>query len=245
MIINNYQFFLGGYDAEMCEIIKILKSKNIAYFDNRLSWGARLSDYKVELERIDNKIPVLVELILDIEYPENCIIIDHHGEKASKQTPTSIEQVAKLLNINLSRWQKLIAANDRGWIDGLIEAGASETEIKEIRAFDRKCQGVTQEMEDAADKIFDQIKYDVKLIVIEFPFNKVSPVMDRLYGKTENILVKGPSSINFSGNGSIVLELSRLFPEGYFGGNLPQYGFWGKTQRDDNIITLIKNLCNQ
>jgi len=37
-----FVFFLGGQDAEMCEICKILQETNQVFFDKHLCWGARL-----------------------------------------------------------------------------------------------------------------------------------------------------------------------------------------------------------
>jgi hypothetical protein len=45
----DYSFFLGGYDLEMLEIRKILEScgykENEDFFDKKLKWGAKLSEY--------------------------------------------------------------------------------------------------------------------------------------------------------------------------------------------------------
>jgi hypothetical protein len=128
---NNYIFFLGGYDAEMVTIKDILKEKNLSFFDNNLKWGAKLSEYKKELSELSSdQIPVFIELNLDTEYPPNAIIIDHHNERAGKDKKTSIEQVADLLGVELNRWQQLISTNDKGYVWGMIDIGASEEEIK-------------------------------------------------------------------------------------------------------------------
>jgi len=81
---KKYIFFIGGYDAEMFEILNILKHYNLSFFDKKLSWGAKASDYKDDLNIIkQNEIPVLIEVQIDISIPDNSILIDHHNENES------------------------------------------------------------------------------------------------------------------------------------------------------------------
>ncbi|MHB2148298.1 hypothetical protein ACX8XP_04515 [Calditrichota bacterium LG25] len=240
-----FVFFLGGYDAEMCEIKNILVQMNQPFYDKQLVWGTKVSAYQRELSQLPtDAIPVLIELKKDMALPENAIEIDHHDEKAGKDRPTSIEQVAELLGIALNRWQQLIAANDRAWIDGLKAMGATEAEIQQVRRFDRQCQGVTEEEEQAAEQSIKAVRKEGDVAVVEYPFKRVSPVMDRLYGKYENILVITPHSVNFSGQGALVERLAAAFPQGWYGGNLPEKGFWGmemvnKKKILDKILQII------
>ncbi len=229
-----YVFFLGGHDAEMCEIRNILIHHEQNFFDKELAWGAKASDYKEEMQKVGNDIPVLIELEIDIPLPEKAIIVDHHGPKSGKNKKTSIEQVADLLNVSLNRYQQLIAANDRGWIDGLLEAGATEKEIEVIRSIDRYCQGVTDE-EEAAEEVIKKMKVKQGMAIVEYPYKHVSPVMDRLYGKYDNILFIASESINLSGDGALVLKLKDRFPQCWYGGNLPEKGFWGMKRKGKEI----------
>ena len=239
--IIKYIFFLGGQDAEMCEIRKILEHHRLTFYDKKLHWGARASAYREELLKIDKKIPILIELKVDIPLPDHAIIIDHHGPQAGKDQPTSIEQVAELLGLSLNRWQKLIAANDRGWIDGLKAFGASETEIEQVRRYDRQCQGVTEAEETLAAQAIQEMEVINGIAVVRIPFRHISSVTDRLYGKYDDILVITPESINFSGDGKRVLKLAATFPEGWYGGNLPEKGFWGVEgkKRINEIIKIL------
>src|SRR3989339_778061 len=110
-------FLLGGQDLEMLEIKKLLERENIAYKDKNLKWGAKLSDYQNELSFSGTIYGI--ELEADIELPKNCIYIeiDHHGKNDHEKS--SLEQVAKILGIELTREQKLIAANDSRYISGM------------------------------------------------------------------------------------------------------------------------------
>jgi len=241
----SFVFFLGGIDAEMHEIRNILIKHNQKLFDKDLSWGAKVSVYKEELENLTKGTPVLIELEIDLPLPENTIIIDHHGPHAGKDKLTSIEQVAALLNIQLNRWQKLIAANDRGWIDEMKKMNATDKEIKILRNFDRYLQGVTEEEEKAAETAITNVRVENGIAIVEYAYPHASPLLDRLYGKYENILAITSKSINFSGDGKIVLKLVEAFPEGWYGGNLPEKGFWGSNNLNlkGNVIEFLnKNL---
>ncbi len=143
-------FLLGGHDLEMIEIRKILSSNNILCVDNNLQWdNVRISQYKNVLN--DHDYFVGIELQTDIEPPNQYLLIDHHNENAGK--PSAIEQVAALLNIQLTRDQQLIAANDRGYIPAMLEMSATPDEIADIRRRDREAQGVTEEDERLAELV--------------------------------------------------------------------------------------------
>lgn len=233
-------FFLGGYDAEMVEIRKILEKASLRFYDHKLQWGAKLSDYKKKLDTISkDDQPVLIELELDVLYPENTLIIDHHNPVKASGNLSSIEQIANLLNVKLNSWQKLIAINDVAWIDGLIEVGATQEEIENIRAFDRKCQGVNEKSEKEAEEAIMKMDAHGNLAVVEIPHKHASAVIDRLYSKFENILVFSPNETNFSGRGDIVKFLAEQYPDSWFGGNLPIKGFWGIRSKVINIIEIL------
>ena len=242
---KNFIFFLGGYDAEMCEIRKILEQHQLTFYDKQLSWGAKLSSYEDELNSVsENEIPVFIELELDINYPQQIIIIDHHDLDSGKDKPSAIEQVAKLIGVELNRWQKLIAANDVAWIDGLIKAGATGKEITKIRSYDRKCQVIEDKAELEAQEAIKKMKAFGSLAIVEIPHSHASAVFDRLYNQFENILVFSPNETNFSGRGEVVKKLSVLYENCWYGGALPNKGFWGFPLKNLQIESMIKKLLN-
>lgn len=139
-----YVFLLGGRDLEMITIKRMLidsgfeEPESIA--DLNLQWGAKLSAYQ---NRFNDELTFVgIELSQDIVPPPHYINIDHHNENANK--PSSIEQIAKLLGIELTREQQLIAANDKGFIPAMEALGATREEIVDIRRRDREAQGVTE-----------------------------------------------------------------------------------------------------
>jgi hypothetical protein len=237
---KKYVFFLGGYDAEMVTIKAIFDSRKIPYFDKHLNWGAGLSDYKEELKALSkHEIPVFIELRLDIPYPSRSIIIDHHNERAGKDQKTSIDQTAELLGLELDRYQRLISANDRGHVTAMKAMGASCKEIREIRDFDRQCQGVTKADEKAAEISIQKHSenFTPDSIYIKSLTEKASPLLDRLYETYKHIFVVTPSKeLHYFGPGEMIQRLERIYKKMktsrpglifWKGGYLPDKGFFG------------------
>ena len=151
-------FLLGGHDLEMQEIVKLLQNQkcrqidssieempDCAYVDKNLSWGAKLSEYRDVLQRFGDRNDIIIygiELNEDITPPSNYAAIDHHNERADR--PSSLEQVAELFGVKLDRWQRLVAANDKGYIPEMKKMCATDEEIEAIREADRKAQGVSE-----------------------------------------------------------------------------------------------------
>lgn len=254
-LIGNYNFFLGGSDAEMDAIRQILKEKKLVVHDKNLSWGAKASTYKSEIEKLlADKIPVLIELDVDIDLPRNAIIVDHHNEKSGRDKKTSIEQVADLLNIQLNRKQQLISANDKAFIDGMLGLNATQPEIDETRKLDRKCQGVTEEDEKLGKISISHFldKLDEDTVFIQSLTDKTTVITDSIYRYYRHIFIITPNKkFIYSGTGQLVEKLKHKFAElknndnrieFWFGGNLPDKGFFGSnTSLKKNEI---KELCN-
>jgi len=237
-------FFLGGHDAEMLEIKNMLMENNIAFFDKKLKWGAKLSEYKEELSQLsNNQCPVFVELKLDCQYPEHAFIIDHHDSRAGKDQLTSIEQTAKRLNISMNRHQQLISINDKSHIRGMKAFGAKESEIDHIRSLDRKAQGATPEEEEKAIKT---IKENIQLLckdiaLVKSLCKRTSCVVDRIHDSYAHIIVYSPDgNMHYFGPGKIVYKIRDMIQkaqekdpeiEVWYGGSLPDFGFLGSTMR--------------
>lgn len=175
---DNGVFLIGGHDLEMTEIIKILEKQEIRYFDYQLTWGARLSAYRGQFDQAHTFVGV--ELIEDCKPPQDYIPIDHHNKNSDK--PSSIEQVAELLGVELTRYQQLVAANDKGYITAMQEMGATQDEIDEIRNADRKAQGVTEKDEKLAAESIEKHQHKIgNVIIIESLTPKFSAITYRLY----------------------------------------------------------------
>lgn len=238
--MDKYVFFLGGHDAEMEEIKKILQAHNQEFYDHNLSWGAKLSSYLQEIEELSkDKLPVFIELVLNCQYPHSALVIDHHNTEAGQDQKTSLEQVADMLGITLNRWQKLISENDRGHIKALKKYGANWEEIVQIREMDRRAQGVTEEDEDLARQTIQNHieELDKEAVIFSSLTNKTSAIVDRVYDQYKHIFIYTPKGeLNYFGKGDMVERLVATFkrkkednPSIYYwyGGNLPEHGFFG------------------
>lgn len=239
-----HRFFLGGRDLEMLEIARLVGSErgSDAVVDADLPWHqAKASAYgdAIAAALDGGLVPVLVELAPDLpaETLARCVVVDHHGERAGADRPTSLEQVFALLGLPRNRWTRrfrLVAANDRGWIPELRAVGASPAEIAAIRAEDRTAQGVTATDEAAAAEALAarESRLGGSLLLVRLPHDRTATVFDRLAVESADApppdtLVVGARELNFSGRGPRVHALAAAFPGGWHGGALPERGFWG------------------
>lgn len=212
---QDYIFLLGGYDLEMVTIRNLLIEHgyidNISLFDKHLSWGAKWSDYSDVYSRFADteKIIFGVELLPDIKLPSNCQQVDHHYPTNSE--PTSIEQIAKLLDINMTRRNKLVAVNDVAHINGLRLFGASDMEIAEIRQLDRLAQGVS--MKEELQAVID---CEHKLVlngieVVETTITHFSAITDRL--QCEKLFIFNDTKFCYYGTNALKLGENLFYNE--------------------------------
>ncbi|MBL8300689.1 MAG: hypothetical protein JNN30_20305 [Rhodanobacteraceae bacterium] len=234
-------YFLGGRDLEMRAIAELLAVHAPGrYADHGLAWGARASDYAQPLRTClaAGQQPVLVELAWDLpDIPvDRVVLIDHHGAAAGISAPTSLEQVFARLQLPASAWTRrlaLIAANDRGHVHAMQALGASLSEMQAIRAADRAAQGIEESHERAAElAVAARERLCSGVLVVRLPHGRAATVTDRLDATLggpgyENLLVISPQELNFYGNGQTIARLDATFPGGWYGGELPQRGYWG------------------
>jgi|GEM_PF-414466 len=209
---KKYIFFLGGLDLEMLEIKNILEEKNLTIINRELSWGAKLSDYKDELSKEDDSTKKQTYVFIELEMDDKHLlegkeykIIDHHNEQSHKKS--SLEQLIEFLNTELgievafTRYRQLIAINDVKHIKGMQEADASESEIAEIRAADRKAQGITESEEALAKESVKSFKRDDGLITtIKAQTDRFSAITDFIYQeKSKHLIIYNEQSLNYYG----------------------------------------------
>jgi transposase-like protein len=206
-----YIFFLGGRDLEMREIRKLLQAQGyeegIGFFDKKLRWGVKLSAYREHF--LPDKTLVGIELSEDIAPPSNYLSIDHHNERSDE--PASIEQVAKLLGVELNQRQRLVAANDKGYIPAMKAQGASQEEIDEIRRADRKAQKVTEEDERLAEIAIKWAFTQGPVTLVKSLSSRFSPITDRMYGKTQRLLVFTEQELTYYGTAEDKALLAEAF----------------------------------
>lgn len=254
-------YFLGGYDLEMVTIRDWLQARGARVFDKRLAWGAQASAYRAEIVRelACGRTAVLVELEDDLGVTSGpgasqCYSVDHHGRRAGRDVPTALEQVFQLeagAPDEWTRWMTLVAANDRGHLRALQEVAATQEEMRRIRAADRAAQGVTESEEVSAGVAVRQAQllFDGQLTVVHLPHERTSAAVDALDALLggpgfRNLLVFTPGSQSFYGEGRAVRRLDERFPGGYYGGELPERGFWGHSQRQEEsaLLELLRSV---
>lgn len=251
-------FFLGGYDLEMESILHLLQ-KHVSpgqIHDHHLAWGARASAYNTELDSVfhEGKRPVLIELTVDRPLPATCILIDHHNERSGADQPTSLEQIFRLLELperEWTRWHALVAANDRGYLPEMAAMGATTEEMISIRSADRRSQGIREfEEQQAIDAVARRtIHAGGQLTRIDLPHSRTAAAadrMERLLGGAGyyNLIVGTPSSVSFFGEGSLIDVLKQNFPGGWWGGALPERGYWGSATDIERVFPTVIDAIN-
>lgn len=210
--MSNRIFLLGGNDLEMTTIKNLLVNAGEQFETHDLRWdNAKLSSYEKTLEEYGNSPDYQIygiELNEDIPHPDNYVRIDHHNDFANK--PSSLEQVAKLLDLAMDRHMQLVAANDARYIPGMIKLGASREEIDDIRRADRAAQGVSEgDDERLAEESLKSCKGDASnLYVVESLTSKFSTICDRIY-PYRRLLIYNDDVAEFYGEG--VNDLTSLF----------------------------------
>jgi hypothetical protein len=238
--MSRYHFLLGGHDLEMLEIARLLTAHGQAFSDRRLSWGARLSAYADVLAGLPaGVIPVAVELIDDLDgqlapWRSAVIAIDHHGERVAE--PPSIRQVFGLLGLPDGNWTRhldLVAANDVGHVAAMRRAGASESDMRAIRAADRRAQGITAAEEEGGRAALRHAEVRFGTTIVTLAHNHMATVTDPLAlapafrHLPRPLLARGRSELAYFGHPATVDALDRAMPGGWRGGNPPHQAFWG------------------
>lgn len=235
-----YIFLIGGRDLEMAEIINILKSSDITYFDYHLDWdNAKLSAYSDVLNNYEQFVGI--ELKSDIDPPPNYLLVDHHNE--NKEKPSSIEQVAQLLGIKLTREQQLIAANDKGFIPAMEAIGATPEEIASIRRLDREAQGITEKDEQLGEESIQKNRTEKNgITLVKSLTPRFATITDRLH-PCKQLLIYTKDELNFYGEGTKLLinNFAELIKEGkaYYGGTGD--GFFGMNKNGIVALSGIKS----
>jgi hypothetical protein len=230
----------------MATIRELLLSQTLVVHDRQLAWGAKASAYRDEISacRAVGRIPVLVELNDDLGVQSAASsgevrLIDHHGDRAGENAATALEQVFRLLDRPADEWSRhyaLVAANDRGYIEGMLalDPPASREEIQSIRAADRQAQGISADKEAAGRTAAAQSEQFAggRLTVVRLPHNRMVTASDALHAALggpgfENLLILSPSQTLYQGDGRAIERLKELYPGGWWGGSLPKRGYWG------------------
>ena len=247
----DYLFLIGGADLEMLTIRQLLTANGFAegekMADRHLQWGAKLSDYQDLFN--GKQIFVGIELTEDITPPPHYLAIDHHNVNSNKRS--SLEQVIDLLKndfgiaIEFTRDLQLVAANDRGYIPAMIEMGATQDEITDIRGRDREAQGATEEDERLAERSICENRFvEEGITVVKSLTSRFSAITDRLY-PCNKLLIYTDHELTYYGEGIslLILTFKDLIKQqiAYSGGGENGYFGIGFNSLPTNELFELKN----
>ena len=196
-------------DAEAVEIRKLLEARGERVLVTGQGWGATWAGLEPGVRDAIAGFSggsgggTVYGVELGGPNPYRAINIDHHkyGEEDRSHAASSLEQAAAILGVELDRWQRLIALNDRGYIPAMItEAGATAAEIEAVRRADRSAQGVTAAQEAAAARDLEEhAEFSGDRVKVWCAEGSTAAHSDGLYGKAREILLMGPDEWNYYG----------------------------------------------
>lgn len=240
-------------DLEAVEIINLLEASGELVVVSAQPWGA-------SWDALEPVVVTKVERLL-LAHPDSEVLgvelagsprfggrnIDHHSYGSDNRLLEvgSIEQVAALLGYQLNRYQRLVVANDKSWIPGLVAAGASQGEIEAIRLADRCSQGVTPDQEAQAVRDLETAEWRGRKVRIICPHGSTSAHTDRLYGRFEEALTTAPDKWIYRGPRS--RELYRIGQESGLGtardwcGGSAEHGYCGFLAPREELQKLVLN----
>lgn len=253
----NKIFVVPNNDAEAIQIQKILLDKKQNFLVTQQQWGASWEGLE---DKIKEKLQNFKGQIYGVELQGNNIYdglnVDHHkyNDDDRSNKLSSIQQVAELVSYEMTDFDNFISVNDNGYIPAMeklsneLDMTEEETKniINQIRFLDRQAQGITKEQEEQSNQAILKLNLTEKqnLVIVHLPHSKCSTITDRLYGLYDNLLILSEDGeSNFYGVGSVVSQLHKEF-EGWCGGNLPEYGFWGGYADQTKIKKLVIKLLS-
>ncbi len=201
-------YILGGGDLEMALIHKRLSAVGAHILGGVTTWeNADIDKRSGEITQVQEQgmQPVLIEHrgaddVAGVEH------IDHHGENTHREA--AILQVLSRLGLEPNFIDKIVAANDSGYIPGMkamLDGGYRDRFIEKRIAFgdtpdvaesrydkvafrimtsvrreDRKAQGVTPEMEQEAHDAIEQMEDRDGLKIVSISGDRTSVITDLL-----------------------------------------------------------------
>ena len=261
--MKNRLWVIPNNDLEAKTIVEMLQREGEDFLVTGQAWGASWDKLEEEIKARIETAKREQEKVYGVELQgdsNGAINIDHHtyGEDDRSNPESSIEQVAKILGVELTLDEQFVSANDKGYIPAMeklgTELGLSIDDLQEIianiRMRDREMQGVTPEQEAQAQEAVEELgeiaeKRDY--IQLDLPHSKTSTITDRLYGKYDNLLItSADGETNFYGTTEIIKMLNEKFPGGWSGGQLDQgSGFWGGYADQNAIKQAVQEMIDK
>ena len=255
-------------DGESAAIIEIARRLSIDVRVSSQPWGATLDKeppqtfWGLKLNLVIVEIPG-PEKEDELRKEHGLFIIDHHKYPGlDRSNPrSSLEQFADIVDYKLSRREKGIALNDRGYIFALRENGFNMEEIREIRKFDLMAQGLSDDDFDSlAGDYYKGFQTD-RLYVVHTGNPRNSYLSDLHFYENERrnekldlvVLLLGAGGkkvekASFSGDPAMAKKLFENLG-GFSGGDARVSMYWGKEtqgivsprQMLDEIVRCLTN----
>lgn len=244
-------------DAESVEAANLAREHGVQVLVTGQPWGASWK----EMEGSKGLEPTVEEAVRLWQYanPDGTVYglelrgendfgaknIDHHyytlpgGVVDDRRNPkSSLEQVAEVLNKELTNYQKLVCANDASYIPGMeaelrkqgIDPASAEGLglIDLVRRADRCAQGVTPDDEASARNDVNKAEWRGRKVLVHVTTRLGTAQSDLLYGRADEQLhvnqatgkwvYFGPRHLMLNGSG---------FPEQHWAGGDPKNGYFG------------------
>lgn len=223
-------FIVPMNDAESLEIIRMLLTQDEEVYKVSKGWGVSWDDVFEEYPELERDPRLKIGVELGGKRPPTGINIDHHRYQVDDRYNEycSLEQIASYLNIGLTEHQKLLCANDKGYIPGMISylkdfpyTEKQKTElIAGIRMLDRAAQGITELHEKEAERGLQEArnKYKKGWLEVNLSHSKTACVCDRVFGEFKDILVltenaTGLTELNVFSSEEVIEELKKEIGE--------------------------------
>ncbi len=221
-------------DGEAVEIRRLLEHHRETVLLSRQSWGASWAKLEPKLAQrardFRNQCPggEIFGVELAGSNPFGAIDIDHHRYRDDDRSHplASLEQVARILGVLLTRWQLLVAANDRGYIPAMLGLNATPDEIAAVRAQDRAAQGIGPEQERQAEQDLRQAVWRDDKVFVPCHTKPTAAHADRLFDRAREALLVSAPEWDYYGPRHQGLTAFR-FPEAHWSGGDPRSGYFG------------------
>lgn len=195
-------------DLESTEIVRVLEQFEEQAVISLQAWGASWEGLEAEVvSRVEGLLLQFPDAeVFGVELAGNPRWggrnIDHHkfadGDRSCELG--SLDQVAKILGHELNRYERLVSANDKGWIPAMLDLGASQGEVDTIRMADRCAQGITPDQEAQAVRDIAAAEWRGRKVLLRCPQGSNSAHTDRLFGQFDEALTIGPEKWIYFGS---------------------------------------------
>lgn len=237
-------------DGESVEIVRLLRDQNEDHLVSRQPWGASWAALEpavaasVAAWRSAHPGGIIYGVELEGANPWDARDIDHHCYSSGDRTHplSSLEQVASLLGLTLTRRQHLAALNDRGYIPALLAAGATPGEIAAIRQQDRMAQGLTPAHEEQAARDVAGAEWRGMRARVVCSAGVTAAHADSLFGRASEVLFTSPAEWSYEGprhRALAALVREHGFRERHWSGGAPEHGYFGIAQPSEAVRSAI------